>query len=93
LDDVPGTALADVSARSTTLLTLLDEVGVGKAIVPPRASRFQKSSITPKRRVRHSLGHRAISRISTRLSDPEITGQLITETTRAWRLGSTGRIG
>jgi uncharacterized protein YggE len=31
LDDVPGTALADVSARSTTLLTLLDEVGVGKA--------------------------------------------------------------
>jgi uncharacterized protein YggE len=81
LDDVPGTALADVSARTTTLFTLLNEVGVAKADRSTTGITVSEEFDHTEEKGRHSLGHRAISRISTRLSDPEIIGQLISETT------------
>jgi uncharacterized protein YggE len=80
LEDAPGKALADVSARSRTLLTMLDEIGIDKTgrsttgvTVAEEFDHTEKG--------RRSLGHRALSRVSVRLSDPERIGQLIARTT------------
>lgn len=81
LDDAPGPALADVSARTTTLFTLLDEVGVAKADRSTTGITVSEEFDHTEEKGRHSLGHRAISRISIRLSDPEVIGHLITQAT------------
>ena len=80
LEDRPGEALADVSARTSALIALLDEVGVTKV---DRAT----SGITVAEEFdhtkegRHSLGHRASSGVSVRLTDPGVIGRVITEAT------------
>jgi uncharacterized protein len=80
LEDAPGPALSDVSARSNTLVALLDEAGVAKA---DRST----SGVTVYEEFDHtetgrrSLGHRAVSRVSVRSADPELIGRLIVRTT------------
>lgn len=80
LEDAPGPALADVSARSEGLIALLDEAGVGKA-------ERSTSGVTVYEDYEHteqgrrSLGHRAVARVSVRLTDPESIGRLIAQTT------------
>lgn len=81
LDDAPATALADVSARTATLATLLDEVGVAKADRSTAGITVSEEFDHTEEKGRHSLGHRAISRISVRLSDPKVIGQLMTQAT------------
>lgn len=89
LEDAPGTALADVSARSRTLLTMLDETGVDK-------SDRSTTGVTVTEEFEHtekgrrSLGHRALSRVSVRLSDPERIGQLIARATEELSAGVDG---
>jgi hypothetical protein len=80
LEPAPGAALSDVSARSRALFALLDEAGVAK-------SDRWTSGISVSEEFDHatedrdSLGHRASSRVSARLSDPERIGQLVARTT------------
>ena len=80
LEDGPGTALADVSARASALVALLDEAGVAKA---DRST----SGITVAEEFDHteegrrSLGHRASSGFSVRLVDPETIGRVIGQAT------------
>lgn len=81
LDGSPGTALADVSARTTTLVTFLNEVGVAKADRSTTGITVSEEFDHTEEKGRHSIGHRAISRISVRLSDPEVIGHLITQAT------------
>jgi uncharacterized protein len=80
LDDAPGAALSDVSARSNALVGLLDELGVAR---PDRSTTgvtvyedFDRTKAG-----RRSLGHRAVSRVSVRLTDPEVIGRLIAQAT------------
>jgi hypothetical protein len=80
LEDTPGDALADVSARSRDLIAMLDETGVAKAdrsttgiTVAEEWDHTQQGRL--------SRGHRAVSRVSVRLNDPERIGQLIAEAT------------
>jgi uncharacterized protein len=80
LKDGPGAALADVSTRASVLVALLEEVGVTKA---DRST----SGITVAEEFdhtedgRHSLGHRASSGVSVRLTDPDLMGQVIAQAT------------
>ena len=80
LEDAPGPALADVSARSNALVALLDELGVDK---PDRSTTgitvYEEFDHT--QRGRRSLGHRAISRVSVRLTDQDLIGRLIAQST------------
>lgn len=82
LQDTPGSALADVSARSERLVGLLDELGVEGA---DRSS----TGVTVHEEVDHTpggrrtLGHRATSRMFVRLSDPVLIGRLIAQATDA----------
>jgi uncharacterized protein len=80
LKDAPGPALSDVSARSTALVALLDELGVAK---PDRSTTgvtvYEDFDHT--QTGRQSLGHRAISRVSVRVTDPEVIGRLIAQAT------------
>ncbi len=80
LQDAPGAALSDVSARSRVLIGLLDEVGIGGADRSTAgigvAEEFDHTE-----RGRRSLGHRAVARISVRLTDPDLIGRLITQAT------------
>jgi uncharacterized protein YggE len=78
LKDGPGEALADVSARTSALVGLLDDVGVSKGdrsttgiTVGEEFEHTEKG--------RHSLGHRASSGVSVRLTDPELIGRLVAE--------------
>jgi uncharacterized protein YggE len=80
LDDAPGAALSDVSARSNALVALLDEVGsAGSDRSTTGVTVYEDFDHTE--RGRRSLGHRAVSRVSVRLSDPELIGRLIAEAT------------
>jgi uncharacterized protein YggE len=80
LDDAPGAALSDVSARSNALVALLDEVGIaGSDRSTTGVTVYEDFDHTE--RGRRSLGHRAVSRVSVRLSDPELIGRLIAEAT------------
>jgi uncharacterized protein YggE len=80
LKDAPGLALADVAARSNALVALLDELGVDKADRSTTGTTvYEDFDHTPSGR--RSLGHHAISRVSVRLSDPDLIGQLITQAT------------
>jgi uncharacterized protein len=81
LEDAPGTALSDVSARTTALVTLLDQVGVAKADRSTTGITVSEEFDHTEEKGRHSLGHRAISQISVRLRDPEVIGQLIAKAT------------
>jgi uncharacterized protein YggE len=80
LDDAPGAALSDVSARSNALVALLDEAGIaGSDRSTTGVTVYEDFDHTE--RGRRSLGHRAVSRVSVRLSDPELIGRLIAEAT------------
>jgi uncharacterized protein len=80
LEQTPGTALSDVSARSNTLVSLLDDMGVGKAERSTTGvTVYEEFDHTEQGR--RSLGHRAVSRVSVRLSDPEVIGRLIAQAT------------
>lgn len=79
-EDSPGAALADVSARSQSLVALLDEMGVAKAD-RSTAGITVEEDFDHTDKGRRSLGHRAMSRVSVRLTDPEVIGQLITRAT------------
>jgi uncharacterized protein YggE len=74
--DAPGPALSDVSARSRTLVTMLDELQV------PSADRTT-TGVTVAEEFEHthegrrSLGHRAATQVALRLTDPELIGQLV----------------
>ena len=80
LKDGPGEALADVSTRASALAALLDELDVAKA---DRST----SGITVAEEFEHteqgrrSLGHRASSGISVRLTDPDLIGRLVAKAT------------
>jgi uncharacterized protein len=81
LEDRPGAALADVSARTTALVALLDEVGVSEGDRSTTGIAVgEEFDHTPEGRV--SLGHRAASGVSVRLSDPELIGRLISRATQ-----------
>jgi uncharacterized protein len=81
LEGEPGAALADVSTRTSALVALLDDVGVGKA---DRST----SGITVAEDFDHteegrrSLGHRASSGMSVRLTDPDRIGRVIAQATQ-----------
>ena len=80
LQDAPGPALSDVSARSHALVGLLDELGVEKADRSTSGiTVFEEFDHT--QTGRRSLGHRAISRVSVRLTDPDLIGPLIAKAT------------
>jgi uncharacterized protein len=81
LKNAPGTALADVSSRTTELLELLDRVGVAKADRSTAGVTVTEEFEHTADEGHRSIGHRASARISVRLSDAEIVGRLITETT------------
>jgi hypothetical protein len=80
LKDGPGEALADVSTRASALAALLDELDVAKA---DRST----SGITVAEEFDHteqgrrSLGHRASSGMSVRLTDPDLIGRLVATAT------------
>jgi uncharacterized protein YggE len=80
LKNAPGPALSDVSARSDALVALLDKLGV------VRADR-STTGITVYEEFEHTrdgrrpLGHRAVSRVSVRLTDTDVMGRLIAEAT------------
>ena len=80
LEHSPGPALSDVSARSSALVALLDELGVAK---PDRSTTgvtvYEDFEHTPNGR--RSLGHRAVARVSVRLTDTEVIGRLIAQAT------------
>jgi uncharacterized protein YggE len=82
LADAPGPALSDVAGRSNALSALLDELGVAR---PDRST----TGITVWEDVDHtakgrrSLGHRAVARVSVRLSDASLIGELIAQATKS----------
>jgi hypothetical protein len=80
LQDAPGPALSDVSARSNRLVALLDELAVAKADRSTTGITVYED-FDHTQSGRRSLGHRAISRVSVRLTDPDLIGRLIAETT------------
>jgi uncharacterized protein YggE len=80
LEDAPGPAVSDVAARSNALAALLDELGV------PKADRLTTGITVEEEwdhtdKGRRSVGHRATSRVSVRLTDPDLLGQLVTRAT------------
>jgi len=80
LEDGPGPALSDVSARSSALVVLLDELGVAKTDRSTTGITVYED-FDHTQSGRRSLGHRAISRVSVRLTDPELIGRLIARST------------
>jgi hypothetical protein len=80
LQDAPGPALSDVSARSNALVALLNELGVDKADRSTTGiTVYEEFDHTASGR--RSLGHRAISRVSVRLTDFDLVGRLIAQAT------------
>jgi uncharacterized protein len=80
LDDAPGPALTDVSTRSNALVALLNELGVAKEDRSTTGITVYED-FDHTETGRRSLGHRAISRVSVRLTDPDLIGQLIGQAT------------
>jgi uncharacterized protein YggE len=68
--------LEDVSARSQTLAAMLDELQIGK---PDRTT----TGVTVAEEFEHthegrqSLGHRAVTQVALRLTDPDVIGRLV----------------
>jgi uncharacterized protein YggE len=80
LDDAPGTALSDLTARGTALVAVLDEMGVAKADRSTTGVTVEEE-FDHTEKGRRSLGHRATSRMSIRLTDLEAIGGLVTRAT------------
>lgn len=79
-EDTPGAALSEVAARSNALAGLLDELGVAKSDRTTTGIMVEEEwDHTDKGR--RLLGHRAVSRLSVRLADPELIGRLVTKAT------------
>jgi len=80
IEDRPGAALSDVSTRTQALAAILDRLGVAKADRSTTGisveEEFDHSS-----RGRRSVGHRAVNRMSVRMTDHELIGQVIVEAT------------
>ena len=76
LESSPGPALADVSRRSRSLAAILDELQIARADRSTTgvnvAEEFEHTS-----EGRRSVGHRASSGVSVRVSDPELLGRLV----------------
>ena len=81
LEEAPGDALADVSARSRQLIEMLDGMGVDKSDRSTTGVAVTEE-FDHTERGRRSLGHRATSRVAVRLDDPERIGQLIAQSTQ-----------
>lgn len=80
LENAPGPALADVSRRSSELVTMLEALGVSTADRSTTGiTVYEEFDHTSEGR--RSLGHRAISRVSVRLTDHELIGRLIAQAT------------
>jgi uncharacterized protein YggE len=80
LKEAPGSALSDVSTRSNALVALLDELGIDKADRSTTGiTVFEEFDHTQSGR--RSLGHRAFSRVSVCLTDPDVIGRLIAQVT------------
>jgi uncharacterized protein len=81
LENAPTTALQDVSVRANALVALLDVLGITKA---DRST----AGVTVHEEYEHgpegqrSLGHRATTRVSVRLTDHELIGRLIEQAVR-----------
>jgi uncharacterized protein YggE len=77
LEEDPGSALADVSARTERLATILDDLGI------PRGDR-STSGVSLREEFDHtsegrrSLGHRAVANTVVRTADPATIGRLVT---------------
>jgi uncharacterized protein len=80
LADAPGSALSDVSRRSDSLVSLLDRLGVVRADRSTTGVTVYED-FDHTRSGRRSLGHRAISRVSVRVADPDLIGRLIAQAT------------
>ncbi len=80
LEDAPGPALSDVSARSKGLVALLDELGVAKADRSTTGITVYESFDYVKRE-RRSEGYRASSGVTVRVTDPEVLGRLVAQAT------------
>jgi uncharacterized protein len=80
LEDSPGAALSDVTDRSNALVLLLDGAGIARADRTTTGVTVSEE-FDHTEKGRRSLGHRATSRVSVRLSDPKLIGQLITQAT------------
>ena len=76
LAESPGPALADVGARTGALGTILDELEIGKTDrMSTGITVFEEFDHT--RGGRRSLGHRAMTQVSVRLTNPDRLGRLI----------------
>ena len=76
LEAAPGPALSDVSARSSGLVGLLDELGIAKADRSTTGITVHESFDYVKGE-RRSRGYHASSGVTVRVSDPEVLGRLI----------------
>jgi uncharacterized protein len=81
LRDRPGEALADVSARTAALVALLDDVGVSKGDRSTTGITVAED-FDHTQEGRRSLGHRATSGVSVRLTDPDLIGRLVVAATQ-----------
>ena len=76
LAELPGPALADVSARGRALATILDELGIDRIDrTTTGVTVTEEFDHTPQGR--QSLGHRAAMQTALRLADAERIGQLV----------------
>jgi uncharacterized protein YggE len=74
--DSPGPALSDVSARSSALAAMLDDLTIAKSErTTTGITVHEEFDHTPQGR--RSLGHRALTRVTVRLIDAELLGRLI----------------
>lgn len=80
LEDSPGPAMSDVSARSSGLVVLLDELGVAKADRSTTGVTVHEEFDYVKGEHR-SRGYEASSGVTVRVTDPEILGRLIAQAT------------
>lgn len=82
LKKAPGPALSDVSARSNALVTMLDELGVAKADRATTGISVSEDFDYTSEGGRRLLGHRASARVAVRLTDHELIGRLVTQSTQ-----------
>ncbi|MGO9753856.1 MAG: SIMPL domain-containing protein [Solirubrobacteraceae bacterium] len=76
LEASPGTALADIAARSDQLVALLDKLAIPKADRSTTGVTVGEDfDHTPAGR--RSLGHRAVAKVRVRFTAPSLIGRLI----------------
>jgi uncharacterized protein YggE len=97
LDPSASAALTDVATRSQALAEVLDELGIDRRQRSTGGVTIHEEFDHTKRG-RRSLGHRAASMLSVRLTDTDLLGRLIMRTTAAvdariegpsWRVSAT----